>query len=192
MPRSGRLQTFIKEYKESPKFEKLSFIPPFIILILEIILLAHAIIEDAVFVMILTTFLLVISIIEIVFVTGEIHEHYQQENFERIMTIKLDDYIIQKKEKNVKKIMTDFLNQHPEFEKYRHKIYHITCQILETHREEEWSGILTEKIKKFVIKNKDMNVEDLLIDFIKKYPSYKKYRDIIYAKICQIKVDCID
>ena len=43
MPRSGRLRTFIKEYRESPRTERVSFFPPFLILALEVILIAHAI-----------------------------------------------------------------------------------------------------------------------------------------------------
>ena len=32
-----------------------------------------------------------------------------------------------------------------------------------------------------------MNVDDILIAFIKKYPTYKKNRTKIYQKICQLK-----
>jgi len=193
MPRSGRLRSFIREYRESPKFEKLSFIPPFLILILELILLAHALTIDVPDIMVveLTTVLLVISIIEILFVSSEIHEHYQKNTFERILTIKLDDFILQKKEKNVKKIIADFLKQNPKFEKYRNKIYHITCQILETHKEEEWDETLNNKLNKFIDKNKEKNVDDLLKEFINNHPEYKKYKALIYEKICHLKVDTI-
>ena len=88
MPRSGRLQRFIKEYNESQKTDKLSFIPPFFILILETILITHAIIENNVFVIWLTFVLLIISIIEIIFVGREINEHYQCSTFDRELTIR--------------------------------------------------------------------------------------------------------
>ena len=67
MPRSGRLRSFIREYEESPRLEKYSFIPPFFILALEIILIIHAIIVWEIYVIILTSILLVISIIELKF-----------------------------------------------------------------------------------------------------------------------------
>ena len=191
MPRSGRLRAFIREYKESPRFEKISFIPPFLILFVEGVLLAHAFTIDAPDIMVveLTTILLVISLVEILFVSREMHEHYQRGNFDRILTIKLDDFILQRKDKNVKKIVTDFTEQHPEYESHRNEIYHITCQIMETHEEKAWEEILVDKLEKFVKRRKKMNVNDLLKAFIKKYPSYKKYRIKIYEKICQIKGD---
>jgi len=193
MPRSGRLQTFIKEYKESPRYEKLSFIPPFLILFVEGVLLIHAFTIDVPDIMVveLTTILVIISIIEILFVSREMHEHYQRGNFDRILTIKLDDFIIQKKGKNVKKIVTDFIEQHKEYDRHRSEIYHITCQIMETHKEEAWDEELTGKLEKFIKRRKKMNVDGLLESFIKKYPTYKKYKGKIYEKICQIKVDKI-
>ena len=191
MPRSGRLRAFIREYKESPRFEKLSFIPPFLILFVEGVLLAHAFTIDVPDIMVveLTTILLAISLVEILFVSREMHKHYQRNNFDRILTIKLDDFILQRKDKNVKKIVTGFIEQYQEYESYRNEIYHITCQIMETHEEKAWEEILVDKLEKFVKRRKKMNVDDLLKAFIKKYPNYKKYRTKIYEKICKIKGD---
>jgi len=194
MPRSGRLRRFIRDYKESARFEKLSFIPPFLILFVECVLLAHAFTIEATDIMVveLTTILLIISIVEILLVSQEMHEHYQRGNFDRVLTIKLDDFITQRKEKNVKKIVTDFIDQHPKYEKHRNEIYHIACQILETHQEDEWEKVLNEKLNKFLSKRKKMTVDDLIKEFIKKYPSYKNYKGKIYEKICQKKVDFIN
>jgi len=193
MLRSGRLRTFIKEYKESPRFEKLSFLPPFLILFVEGVLLIHAFTIDVPDIMVveLTTILLIISIIEILFVSREMHEHYQRGNFDRILTIKLDDFIIQRKGKNVKKIVTGFIEHHQEYDHYRSEIYHLTCQIMETHKEEALDEELRGKLEKFVKRRKKMNVDNLLEAFIKKYPSYKKYKGKIYEKICHIKTDNI-
>jgi hypothetical protein len=93
MPRSGRLRTYITELAESPRTEKISFIPPFLVLLVEIILLRHAIVIESSYVIALTTILLVLSIIEIILVSREIHEHYQRSNFDRILTIRLDDFM---------------------------------------------------------------------------------------------------
>ena len=119
MPRSGRLRSFIKEYEESPRLEKMSFIPPFIILALEIILIIHATIVQEIYVVFLTTILLIISIIEIILVSLEIHEHYSKSNFDRVLTIRLDDFVMEKKEKNVKKIVSEFIDLHPEYNTHR-------------------------------------------------------------------------
>ena len=136
MPRCGRLRNFIREYKESPKTEKISFIPPFLILALEIILIIHAILLNEIYVIILTSILLIISSIETVIVSYEIHEHYIEINFEKLLTIRLDDFITEKKENNVKKIVVDFIEKYPDYGAHRNEIYHTTCQILETHKEE--------------------------------------------------------
>lgn len=189
MPRSGRLRTFIREYKESPRFEKLSFIPPFLILIVEGVLLIHAFTINVPDIMVveLTTVLLIISIVEITFVFEEMHEHYISNTFDRILTIRLDDFVLQQKEKNVKKIVEDFIDMHSEYKNKRSEIYHIACQIMETHREEAWEDALIKKLKAFIKRRKKMNVGEILEAFIKKYPTYKKYRAKIYQKTCQLK-----
>jgi membrane protein required for beta-lactamase induction len=114
MPRSGRLRNFIREFSESPGVEKLSFIPPFLIVIVELILLVHASVQNPIdpIVMELTTILVIISVVEITLVMREIHEHRQTSNFERILTIKLDDFILKKRNNNVRKIVEDFIDAH--------------------------------------------------------------------------------
>ena len=91
MLRSSGIRNYIKEIAESQKFEKLSFFPPFLILLVEIILLIHALEIQVFYVIELTIILVVLSIIEIFIVMSEIHQHYRQINFDRILTIKLDD-----------------------------------------------------------------------------------------------------
>jgi len=189
MLRSGRLRNFIKEYKESPRFEKISFIPPFLILIVEGVLLAHALTIDVPDIMVveLTSILLVISLVEILFVSQEIHRHYQSTNFDRVLTIRLDDFIIKRKKKNVKLIVEEFIGLYPSYSSNRNEIYHIACQILETHKEEEIETTIEDALKSFFKKNKKKTVDDILKEFIIKYPNYKKYSSEIYKKICQLK-----
>ena len=187
MPRCGRLRSFLTEYHESPRVEKLSFVIPFLILVLEIFLLTHAIIEKNVFVITLTSVLLTISIIEIILVSLEMHEEYLQKNYDKILTIKLDDFITEKKGKNVKKIVSEFVEIHPEYNNHRNEIYHTTCQILETHEEEKIEKELESKLKIFVKRRKKANVDDIVEDFVKKYPKYKGLRVEIYKKTCQLK-----
>ena len=188
MPRSGRLRTAIREYKESPRNEKLSFIPPFLILIVEGVLLAHAVPINVPDIMVveLTTILLTISIVEIILVSQEIHKHYIKSNFDKVLTIKLDDFIMNVKEKNVKKIVTNFIEQYPKYSSNRNEIYHTTCQILETHYEEEIEKELTNKLKKFIKQNKEANVDEIVENFAKIYPQYKRYRSEIYANTCKL------
>jgi len=189
MSRSGRLRNFIKEYKESPRFEKLSFMPPFLILIFEVVLLAHALTIDVPDIMVveLTTVLLIISIVEILFVSQEIHGHYQRTNFDRILTIRLDDFIIERKKKNVKHLVEEFVEIHPNYRSYRNEIYHIACQIMDTHKKEAIETTIENSLTIFFKKNNKKNVDEILGTFIKKYPKYKKYSSEIYQKICQLK-----
>lgn len=186
MPRSGRLQYFIREYRESPRTDKLSFIPPFLILILEIILFTYAYIHNEIPIMVLTLILLAISLIEAILVTREIHEHYIQTNFDKILTIRLDDFITEKKEKNVKKIVTDFIYQYPQYNAHRNEIYHTTCQIFETHKEEKIEHEIEKKLKQFMRKKKKANVDEIVEGFVIKFPKYKGYRVEIYEKSCQL------
>ena len=113
MPRSGRLRGYIREVVASPRFEKLSFIPPFLVLIVEIILLRHALIINVTYVIELTIILLILSIIEILFVAEEIHEHYVSGVFDRVLTIRLDDFITERKTRNVKHLVEEFIGLYP-------------------------------------------------------------------------------
>jgi len=189
MPRSGRLRNFIREYGESPKAERLSFIPPFLILAIEIVLIYHAITLNEAFVIILTSILLTVSITEIMLVSSEIHEHYIRSNFDKILTIRLDDFIGKKKEKNVKKIVGDFIELYPRYKTHRNDIYHTICQILEMHKGEVIEKELSDKLETFIKKRRKENVNEIIESFIKEYPKYRKYQKEIYERTCQIKAD---
>jgi len=187
MPRSGRLRSFIREYNESQKTKRMSFIPPYIILVIEFALFLYAFIEREIIVMILTSILLVISIIEAVLVSKEVHEEYVRINCDRIITIKLDDFITETKEINVKRIVESFIDKYPEYAPNRNDIYRTTCQILETHKQEKIEKILTGELEKFIKKNKKMTVDEIVNSFLSKFQKYKKYRSEVYEKTCKIK-----
>jgi hypothetical protein len=187
MVRLRGLRNFIKELAESPLIEKISFILPFFVIFIDIIILEHAIRIKETYIIVLTTSLFFLSIIEIAVAMGEIHDRYQQNNFERTLTIKLDDFILERKKTNVKKIVEDFTEMYPNYKNHRNEIYHIACQIMETHKEEAWEKALIKKLTPFIKRRKKMNVDEILTAFIKKYPTYKKYRGKIYQKTCQLK-----
>lgn len=190
MPRSGRIRRFICEYNESPKAEKISFIPPFVILFLELVLLLHALTIDHPDIMVveLTSILLVISIIEIIIVVTEIHQHYQRNSLERDLTIRLDDFILESKLKNVKKIVEEFLEINPNYKKNRNKVYSIACQIMETHTRELWEKTLYTRLNRFVKNNDFSNVKDLVLKFIDKYPEYENDPDKVYPVAARFMV----
>jgi len=127
----------------------------------------------------------------LVIVSYEIHEHYIKINFDKILTIRLDDFITEKKGTNVKKIVTDFIEKYPDYEPHRNEIYHTTCQILETHREEATEKEVENKLKKFIKRRKKANVDEIVESFVKKYPEYKNYRSGIYITTCQIMANSI-
>ncbi len=182
MPRCGRFRSFIKEFKESERFEKLSFIPPFIILILELILLIHALIEDTsdLIVVELTTVLLAISIIEIFLVSREIHEHYQKDSFQQEMTIRLDDFILERRMDNVSRIVEEFLKENRQYCKDRNAIYHLACQIMDTHKRELWEKTLRTRLKRFLKRTDDETIKEIIESFMQKYPEYRKDPERVY------------
>jgi hypothetical protein len=187
MPRCGRIRNCVNEIAVSPTIEKIMFIPPFLVLIVEIILIRHAILIEEAYVIILTVILLILSVIEIILVFGEIHKHYKQNNFDRILTIRLDDFILESKKKNIKEIIDKFLEKNPKYEKNRDDVYHITCEIMETHKMEKRQKEIYILLKKYIKRRKKMSVDDALSSFLKKKPKYRKFRDEIYQMICQIK-----
>ncbi len=187
MPRCGRFRTFIKEYRESERFEKLSFIPPFMILALELILLLHAFtIEADTLVIELTSILLVISMIEIILVSREIHEHYINDSFEREMTIRLDDFILERRMDNVSTIVEEFINENPQYCNYRNSIYHVSCQIMETHKHELWEKTLKTRLNRFVKKSEKKTIRDIIDGFMKQFPEYKKNPERVYEMAARI------
>lgn len=190
MPRCGRFRNFIREYKESERFEKLSFIPPFIILAFELILIAHAFtIEADTLVIELTSILLVISLIEILLVSRELHEHYHKDSFEREMTIRLDDFILERRMDNVSRIVEEFLKENRQYSPYRNTIYHVSCQIMETHKRELWEKTLRTRLKRFIQRTDKKTIREIIDGFMNKYPEYRKDPKRVYEIAAHIIED---
>ena len=99
MPRCRRIRTFIQEYNKSPRANKLSFFLPYLILAFELIVLIDALLISNLIIVSITIILLAISVLEILFVTKEIHSKILESNFDKILTIKLDDFVTKKREK---------------------------------------------------------------------------------------------
>jgi hypothetical protein len=187
MVRCGRLRSFIQELSESQRIEKISFVLPFFVIIIDIILIEHALRINEHYIIFFTTLLFFLSVLEVGVVIREIHGHYQQSNFERLLTIKLDDFILENiKQTNVKIIVEDFIEKNPNYESFRNEVYHTTCQILEAHKEEELEKELIEMVGKIIDKQDKPTVDSVVNSFIKKYPKYKKYRGEIYKITAQI------
>jgi hypothetical protein len=182
MPRCGRFRNFIKELKESERFEKLSFIPPFIILFLELVLLVHALSVDTsdLLVVELTSILLVISFIEILLVSREIHEHYQKDSYHQEMTIRLDDFILERRMDNVSQIVEKFIYENPQYRKDRNAVYHIACQIMETHKRELWEKTLRTRLNRFLSKTDKTTIREIINEFMTKFPEYRKNPERVY------------
>jgi len=180
MLRSGGIRRYLREIAESPASEKIAFILPFIILITEAILIIHAIILNEFFVITLTGFLLIVSVFEIFLITREMHEHHQQTTFERELAIRLDDFIIERHMDNVSNIVTDFLNEFEEYKRSRTTIYHIACQIMQTHKQELWEKTLKTRLNLFLEKTNENTLRNIIEEFLTKYPDYRKDPDKIY------------
>jgi hypothetical protein len=180
MPRCGRTRQYLKDVAESQRFEKISFILPFIILTIEIILLIHAFSIQEIYVIFLTMFLLVISIAELLFVLQEIHEHQQLNSIERELTIRLDDFILERGTTNVSTVVEEFLSKHDNYCRKRNMVYHIACQIMETHEKELWEKNLENRLNRFIKENPSLPLQEIVIQFIDTFPEYRQEPQTIY------------
>jgi hypothetical protein len=132
------------EVAKSPFIEKLSFILPFFVITIDIIILEHAIRIQETYIIVCSLFLFLLSLFEITAVSSELHRNYQKSNLEKRLTIKLDKFIEEKKGHNIKNIVEDFIVNNPKYAIYRNDVYQITCQILETRNEDIIEKILDE------------------------------------------------
>jgi len=135
MARCSRTRSFFSEVVKSPFGEKLSFLLPFFVITIDIIILEHAIRIQETYIIACTLFLFFLSLFEIIIVSRELHRNYQKSNFEKTLTIKLDNFISEKKGYNIKKIIEDFIALNPEYSAHKNDVYQITCQIIETRKE---------------------------------------------------------
>ena len=147
MARCSRTRSFLMEVVKSPFVEKLSFILPFFVITIDIIILEHAIRIQEIYIIICSLFLFFLSLFEITAVSSELHKNYQKSNFEKRLTIKLDNFIEEKKGHNIKKIVEDFIANNPKYAIYRNDVYQITCQILETRNEDTLEKIVDENLE---------------------------------------------
>ena len=144
--------------------------------------MTHAVQLGEGYIIILTSFLLAVSLAELILIIIEIHEHQQ----EKMLTIKLDDFIMNNKHNNVKDNVISFIKQNPEYSKHRNEIYHLTCQILDAHKAEELERKMNNTLKKFIKNNNTNSVNDTIELFLRKYPEFKNHRAEIYRKTCQL------
>jgi len=146
MVRCSRTRSFLREVAKSPFGEKLSFILPFFVLTIDIIILEHALRIQETYIIACTMFLFFLSLFEIIIVSRELHINYQKINFEKRLTIKLNDFLEGKNVYNIKEIVENFIEINPEYLSYRNDVYQITCQILETRDEDAVEKIIDESL----------------------------------------------
>lgn len=68
MPRSSRIRRYLQEVISSPRAEQISFVIPFLIVAAELFLINHAIKLREGHIIALTSFLLAVSILELVLI----------------------------------------------------------------------------------------------------------------------------
>ena len=180
MPRSGGIRRYCREIADSPRGDKIAFITPVAILTAEFILLYHAFELKEGFVIFLTSFLVFLSLIELFLILREVHQHRCQTTFERELAIRLDNFIIERHMDNVSNIVEKFLNEYEEYRGNRTTIYHIACQIMQTHKQELWEKTLRTRIKRYIAKEKDVSLRKIIDGFITKFPEYKKDPEKVY------------
>ena len=180
MPRCGGIRRYCREIADSSIGEKIAFIPPFAILIAELILLYHALNFGEGFVIVLTAFLLILSLIELFLILHELHEHRKKTNFERELAIRLDDFIIERHMDNVSTIVTDFLEEFEEYRGNRSMIYHIACQVMQTHKKELWEKTLRTRLKRYMDRSSEKQLRPIIKGFLEKFPEYRKDPEKVY------------
>lgn len=130
MTRCRRLRSFIIEITTSPIMEKLSLLLPMIVIVIDIILIEHAIRINEHYIIFFTLILFSLSVIELVIVIGEIHQNYIRNNFLKSLTIEVSEFIRHNTKKNVQLLVNEFISSHPEYLASRDEIYQIMCKIL--------------------------------------------------------------
>jgi hypothetical protein len=135
MPRVSRCRSVLSEITTSPIVGKISLLLPVLVLVIDIILIEHAIRINEHYIIFFTLILFSLSVIEIIIVISEIHENYNKNNFLKSLTIKLSDFMRNNKRKNVKILVGKFISSHPEYLANRDEIYQIICKILEEHKQ---------------------------------------------------------
>jgi len=131
MVRYGRLRRFLSEIAGSPLVEKVSLILPFVILGIDFHILNYSLHRMDFEIVLPAVILLVLSLIEIVVVVDEIHVTALKMSRERELTIKLEKFVLENPELNVKDVVNRFIKKHPEYKELRRDIYHLVCQIFE-------------------------------------------------------------
>jgi|GEM_PF-1355546 len=135
MPRFSRCRSLLCELFTSPIVEKLSLLLPVLVLIIDIVLIEHAVRINEQYIIFFTSILFSLSVTEISIVLSEIHTNYQKNIGLKTLTAKLSDFMAHKKGKNVKILITQFLERHPEYLSNRDEVYHIVCKILREHEQ---------------------------------------------------------
>ena len=136
MVRCRRLSCFLRETFESPLTEKLSFILPFFIITVDIILIEHAIRINEHYIIVFTTLLFVLSLIEITVTLQDIRGHHKKDNLEKTIAIELDKFMSKKDAEDVKILVEDFIKKNPQYNKHIGKVYHIACHVIESKKDD--------------------------------------------------------
>lgn len=187
MPRSGAIREFIRDYYGSSRWEKLAFIPPFIILFMELFLLVYDLNHDVDFIVIeFTVILVVISLFEIIIVGKEIHEHTHESDYREELAILLDDFIARSRYKSVKNILHSFINAYPQYRVYRSDIYRITCQILAVHKEKDLEEEIIKKLRLYTRDKADLPEDEIFARFMDRYPKYHIHPDKVSELINKV------
>ena len=141
MPRVSRCRSFINEITTSPLVEKISFLLPILVIVIDIILIEHAIRINEHYIIFFTLILFSLSVIEIIIVMTEIHDNYNKNNFLKLLTIKLSDFMVNKKKRNVQILVGEFIKKHPEYLANRVEVYQIICKILVEHKKKKVDNV---------------------------------------------------
>ncbi|KYK24770.1 hypothetical protein AYK25_01705 [Thermoplasmatales archaeon SM1-50] len=104
-------------------------------LVIDIILIEHAVRINEHYIIFFTTILFSLSVSEILIVLSEIHMNYQKNNILKSLSGKISKFTENKKGRNVKILVSQFIDRHPEYSPNRDEIYQIMCKILRDQKQ---------------------------------------------------------
>jgi hypothetical protein len=113
------------------KWEKLVFILPFVVLIVDADIFYYSIVNKEPSIIISSGFVLALSVIEIIAAAGEIRDHFSYVRKYSLLERKIADVIRHfESEPTVSQVMEKFFSENPNEKLSRYELYPVVCNIL--------------------------------------------------------------
>jgi len=113
------------------KWEKLVFILPFVVLIVDADIFYYSVVNKEPSIIISSGFVLALSLLEIIAAAGEIHDHFSYTKRYATLEKRLSDIVRHfESEPTVGQVMDRFFSEHPDEKLSRYELYPVVCDVL--------------------------------------------------------------